>query len=300
MSVPNYKVIKKGLGRGFESLIPTDLLDESFDPTASQDQQVSELRHIKISEIITDPDQPRKFFDQDGLDELSVSISEHGVLQPIIVTPNKSGYQIVAGERRFHASKLAGLDKIPALVRTLTGQHKLEVSLIENLQRKDLNVLETATAYLKLRDQFNLTLEQIGKRVGDRSISAVSNKLRLLKLPTIVHDFLIDGTLTEGQVRPLIGLDIAIIKKILPKIISEEWSSRRIEQFIVDLKKNRSTADMSTAKQIKVQPYGEQLKFIKSRLKTDVSISTNSKGAGKITIKFKDESELKRLQQLIG
>lgn len=300
MSVANRKNIKKGLGRGFESLIPTDLLDESFDPTASQDQQISELRQIKIREITADPDQPRKFFDQDGLDELSISISEHGVLQPIIVTPNKSGYQIVAGERRFHASKLAGLDKIPALVRTLTDQHKLEISLIENLQRKDLNVLETATAYLKLRDQFNLTLEQIGKRVGNRSVSAVSNKLRLLKLPNNVKDLLVSGALTEGQARPLIGLDDIIIKKILPRIVSEEWSSRRIEQFIVDLKKNRSTPDMSTAKQIKVQPYGDQLKFIKSHLKTDVSISTNSKGAGKITIKFKDESEFSRLQKLIS
>ena len=155
---------KKGLGRGFESLIPTELLDESFDPTVSQDHQVSELRNIKIDEIVVDKDQPRKQFEQDSLEELAGSIREHGILQPIIVTPHKGGYQIVAGERRYHAAKIAGIDKVPALVRTLSGQHKLEVSLIENLQRKDLNDMETATAYLKLRDQFNLTLEEIGKR----------------------------------------------------------------------------------------------------------------------------------------
>lgn len=294
------KSIKHGLGRGFESLIPTELLDESFDPTASQDQQVSELRQIKLNQIIVDPDQPRKQFDQIGLDDLSISIKEHGILQPIIVTPYKGGYQIVAGERRFHASKLAGLDKIPALVRTLTGQHRLEISLIENLQRKDLNDMETATAYLKLRDQFNLTLEQIGKRVGNRSVSAVSNKLRLLKLPNFVQEMLVGGSLTEGQVRPLIGLDLETTEKIIPKIIREEWSSRKIEQFIVDLKKNRSGIEMSPERQIKEQPYGQQLKRIQNHLKTDVHIHTNSKGAGKITITFKDEKEFERLQELLG
>jgi len=294
------KSIKHGLGRGFESLIPTELLDESFDPTASQDQQVSELRQIKLDQIIVDPDQPRKQFDQIGLDDLSISIKEHGILQPIIVTPYKGGYQIVAGERRFHASKLAGLDKIPALVRTLTGQHRLEISLIENLQRKDLNDMETATAYLKLRDQFNLTLEQIGKRVGNRSVSAVSNKLRLLKLPNFVQEMLVGGSLTEGQVRPLIGLDLETTEKIIPKIIREEWSSRKIEQFIVDLKKNRSGTEMSPERQIKEQPYGTQLKRIQNHLKTDVHIHTNSKGAGKITITFKDEKEFERLQELLG
>ena len=190
--------VKKGLGRSFESLIPTDLLDESFDPTAAQDEQVSELRHIKISEIVADPEQPRRQFDQESLEELAASIREHGILQPIVVMPFDGGYQIVAGERRYRASKLAGKDKIPALVRTLTGQHKLELSLIENLQRKDLNIIETATAYQKLRDQFNLNLEEIGKRVGNKSTSAVSNTLRLLKLPKKVLEALADGRLSEG------------------------------------------------------------------------------------------------------
>ena len=159
---------KKGLGRGFASLIPTELLDESFDPTAAQDDQVSELRHIRLVDIEANPDQPRRTFDDDALEDLSASIREHGILQPIVVTPYNGGFQIVAGERRYRAAKRAGLEKIPTIVRTLSDQHKLELSLIENLQRRDLNVLETATAYLKLRDQFSLTLEQIGKRVGGR------------------------------------------------------------------------------------------------------------------------------------
>jgi ParB family chromosome partitioning protein len=179
---------KSGLGRGFESLIPTELLDESFDPTAKQDEQISDLRHIKLSEIIADPDQPRRSFDDVSLEELSASIKEHGILQPIVVTPHEGKYMIVAGERRFRAAGRAGVDKVPALVRTLSNQHKLELSLIENLQRRDLNPLETATAYLKLRDQFNLTLDQIGHRVGGKSVAAISNTLRLLRLPESVRD----------------------------------------------------------------------------------------------------------------
>ncbi len=300
MSASDKKSLKHGLGRSFESLIPTDLLDESFDPTAQQDQQVSELRQIKLSQIVVDPDQPRKKFDEADIEELATSISEHGVVQPIIVTPYNGGYQVVAGERRFRASKVAGLDKIPALVRTLTDQHKLEISLIENLQRKDLNVMETATAYLKLRDQFNLTLEQIGKRVGGKSVSAVSNKLRLLKLSNYMKQVLIDGELTEGQVRPLIGLDNAIINKVVPQMIREDWNSRKIEQFVVNLKKNRLNAEMSKARQIREQPYKKQLKHLQEHYQTDVSIHTNFKGAGHITIKFKNDAEFERLQNLLG
>ena len=299
MSVSNNK--KRGLGRSFESLIPTDLLDESFDPTATQDHRVSDLRQVKLDQIITDPNQPRKDFNETDLRDLAESISEHGVLQPIIVIPYKNGgYQIVAGERRFHASKLAGLTKIPALVRTLSDQHRLEVSLIENLQRQDLNVVETATAYLKLRDQFNLTLEQIGKRVGNSSVSAVSNRLRLLKLPKFVLDALIAAKLTEGQARPLIGLDESIIKKVLPKIIKEDWSARRIEQFIVNLKKNSKSLDEKVKKDILNQPYKKQLKQLKAYLKTDVVISTTSRGSGRITIKFKNEEEFERIQKLLS
>lgn len=288
---------KKGLGRTFESLIPTDLLDESFDPTAAQDEQVSELRQIKISQIVADPDQPRRQFDQIGLDDLAASIETHGILQPIVVTPFEGGYQIVAGERRFRAAQMVGIDKIPALVRTLSGQHKLELSLIENLQRRDLNVLETATAYLKLRDQFNLNLEEIGKRVGNKSVSAVSNTLRLLKLPNNVRNALAEGQLREGQARPLIGLDEAIIKKVLPQIIREEWSARRIEQFIVNLKKESQTP--STPRQSSAQPHQEEIARIQKRLGADVSIRTNARGAGQLVIRFKSDEEFARIQELL-
>lgn len=292
--------VKKGLGRGFASLIPTELLDESFDPTAAQDEQISELRHIKLSEIVADPEQPRRHFDEVALDEMAASIKEHGILQPIVVTPYQGSYQIVAGERRYRASQLAGLDKIPALVRTLSGQHKLELSLIENLQRRDLNVLETATAYLKLRDQFNLTLDQIGERVGGKSVSAISNTLRLLRLPEVVRQAIADGKLREGQARPLIGLDETIILEVLPQILKEEWSARKIEQFIVTLKKGQQQAsDKTPAGQVTRSLREKETKQLARRFATDVKIRTNTRGAGQIVIAFKSEEEFSRIQKML-
>ncbi len=292
--------VKKGLGRGFASLIPTELLDESFDPTAAQDEQISELRHIKLSEIVADPEQPRRHFDEVALDEMAASIKEHGILQPIVVTPYQGSYQIVAGERRYRASQLAGLDKIPALVRTLSGQHKLELSLIENLQRRDLNVLETATAYLKLRDQFNLTLDQIGERVGGKSVSAISNTLRLLRLPEVVRQAIADGKLREGQARPLIGLDETIILEVLPQILKEEWSARKIEQFIVTLKKGQQQAsDKTPAEQVTRSLREKETKQLARRFATDVKIRTNTRGAGQIVIAFKSEEEFSRIQKML-
>lgn len=288
----------RGLGRGFDSLIPTELLDESFDPTANQDEQVSELRNIKLTEIIADPNQPRRYFDEASLQEMTASVREHGILQPIVVTPKNGGYQIVAGERRFRAARQAGLDKIPALVRTLSDQHKLELSLIENLQRRDLNVLETATAYLKLRDQFNLTLDQIGQRVGGKSISAISNTLRLLRLPESVRQALAEGRLREGQARPLVNLDPDLIEEILPLILKDEWSARRIEQFIVQVK-HAERSPIETKRKITLTPYEDDTKRLGTRLKTDVNVKTNAKGAGQIIIRFKNDDDFQRIKKML-
>lgn len=290
---------KKGLGRSFDSLIPTELLDESFDPTAAQDDQVSDLRHIKLTEITADPDQPRRSFDDLALDELAASIAEHGVLQPIVVTPKDGGYQIVAGERRYRAAGRAGIDKMPALVRTLSSQHKLELSLIENLQRRDLNVLETATAYLKLRDQFNLTLDQIGQRVGGKAVSSISNTLRLLRLPESVRMALIERKLTEGQARPLVNVDPEIIEDILPTILKEEWSARKIEQFIVQLKNASKAPLKDKPKQIASVPYEDDTKRLVKRLAADVRVKTNAKGAGQIVIRFKSDKDFQRIQKIL-
>ncbi len=282
--------MKKGLGRGFESLIPTDLFDESFDPTAGDDNKVSELRNIKLSEISADPDQPRKRFDTTALTELTESIKLHGVLQPIVVTNKNGSYLIVAGERRFRASKAAGLTTIPALVRTLSDQHKLELSLIENLQRHDLNALETATAYAKLRDQFNLSLEEIGHTVGGKSVSAVSNTLRLLRLPKEVQIEVAEGRLKEGQVRPLIDADPALIAAVLPQIIEGNWSARKIEQAVRDHKTGEKKPIAKSA-----QSHMDTTKQLSERLKASVRINSSTRGSGQIVISFKNSDELERI-----
>ena len=173
---------KHGLGRGFEALIPTDMVEAPFDPTAGEDKKESKLRDVKIDDIIPDEDQPRRNFKQDQLEALADSIREHGVLMPIVVTKEGDKYKIVAGERRWRASKIAGLDKMPVIIRTLDAQNRLELSLIENVQREDLNAIEIATAYAKLKTQFNLSSADVAKRVG-KSEPAVINTMRLLTLP---------------------------------------------------------------------------------------------------------------------
>ena len=287
---------KKGLGRSFDSLIPTDLLDESFDSSVSQDDQTSDLRYLKLSVITADPNQPRRHFDESSIAELTASIAEHGVLQPIVVTVSGKGYQIVAGERRFRAAMSAGLEKIPAIVRTLSDQHRLELSLIENIQRRDLSPIETAVAYAKLRDQFNLTLDEIGDRVGSKSVSAVSNTLRLLKLPKEAQQALLTGSVTEGQMRPLIGIDDEIIRDILPRIIREEWSARAVERYVTQLKQGQKTHQVVK----KNEAILEDAVRIGERLKTSVDIRVAASGAGKIVISFKDQADLDRIKNVFN
>ena len=291
---------KKGLGRGFSSLIPTEMIvDEKIDSELGLEYDKSQLKELKISDISPDPEQPRRHFNKEKLEELANSIRIHGVLQPILVVRKNSKFLIVAGERRYRASKLAGLERVPAVVRELSDQNRLELSLIENIQRDNLNVLEMAEAYLKLREQFNLTAKEIGERVGGRSESAVLNTLRLLKLPQIVKDYIISGKLKEGQARPLLKIDEETIKKILPKIIEENWSSRKIEQFLVNYKKQIEESKKVEPKKVN-NPFEKTVKHISKKLSADVDIKTSARGSGKIVIKFKSEEELKRLEEILS
>ena len=291
---------KKGLGRSFESLIPTDLFDESFDPTSIQDSKVSKLVNLNLDDISPDPSQPRSHFDEEALNSLATSIREHGVLQPIVVIKSSPGkYTIVAGERRWRASGLAGLTNIPAIVRSLNDQTKLELSLIENIQRRDLNVIEIATAYLKLREQFNLTLEDISARVGGSSPSAIANKIRLLKLPNNVKQAVVDGQLTEGQARPLLSASPEIINRVLPLIIQDKWSSRQIEQFMVQVRGKKIDQKAKKSLKGKTTPYATETKHFEKVLGSKVTIRTSSRGSGEIIIKFKDEDDFHRQLDLL-
>ncbi len=273
----------KGLGRGFESLIPTDLVDEEFDLTAVEDKVASELKQLNISDIIPDEEQPRREFSKEAIEALAASIKEHGVLQPIVVTREDGKYKIVAGERRWRASKLAGLKKIPAIIRTLDSQNRLELSIIENAQREDLNAIELATAYAKLKTQFNLTTEEIATKVG-KSESSITTTMRLLNLPDDVKKIMVKEKLTEGVMRPLVARDEATIKKVLPKIIKEGWTARKVERYFQDTKKKSSAA------LIKRHESHKEEDALTAKYGVTVAIKNRS-----LTFKCKSEAELKEL-----
>ena len=272
---------KHGLGRGFESLIPTELVDDEFDPTA--DVVLDALSEIELDKIERDPDQPRKDFDKEALDALALSIKEHGVLSPIVVIKNEDKYMIVAGERRWRAAKIAGLSKIPAIVRTLDAQNRLELSIIENAQREDLSAIELATAYAKLKNQFNMSNAEIAKRIGKSEI-AITNSLRLLNLPDNAKEAMRAHKLTEGVMRPLIKAEKKTIDAVLPKIIEEGWSARQVEQFMASSKKKSSTVA------VKTMSYRKQEVALQDKYAAKVRI-----GAKSITFSCKDENELKEL-----
>ena len=273
-----------GLGRGFETLIPTtDFVDEDFDVTAKEDAKESDLLEVNLSDIIRDEDQPRKEFSEEALQALADSIKEHGVLQPIVVVKEDGKYKIVAGERRWRASKIAGLKKVPVIVRTLEAQERLELSIIENVQREDLNAIEMATAYAKLKTQFNLDSEDIATRVG-KSESSVINTMRLLNLPEKAKKAMVEHKLTEGVMRPLVNAEPELIDKILPKIVEEGWTARKVEAFMSENKKK------SSVKLIKTSNYSKQEDSLSRKYAAKVKVRGRS-----ITLTCKTDEELKQL-----
>lgn len=282
-------MLGKGLGRGFESLIPTDLVDEDFDPTISEDEKVSSLKEIALEKIVRDEEQPRKDFDEEALNALAQSIKVNGVLQPIVVTKEDEDYKIVAGERRWRAAKIAGLETIPAIVRTLDAQNRLELSIIENAQREDLNAIELATAYAKLKTQFNLSTMEIAERIG-KSEQAVINTMRLLNLPDFAKKAMAEHQLTEGVMRPLTTVDEELVRDVLEKIINEGWSARKVEEYVKTHKKK------SSAIVLKENAYEKQeIKFQEKFKAKRVKITGKS-----ITITFKTGQELNRLLEKLS
>lgn len=280
--------MKSGLGRGFESLIPTELIDDEFDPTAKEDRKESQLKELPIEKIVRDEEQPRKEFNKEAMEALAASIKEHGILQPLVVTKEEGQYKIVAGERRWRAAKMAGLDKIPAIVRTMDSQHRLELSIIENAQREDLNAIELATAYAKLKAQFNLTAKEIAARVG-KSEATVTNTLRLLNLPDEVKKVMVKEKLTEGVMRPLVTAEKELVKKALPKIVAEGWTARKVERFIAENKKK------SSASVVKRSQYIKEEDALSQKYGAEARISGRS-----ITFRCKNEKELGELMKRLA
>ena len=298
-------MVKRGLGRGFASLIPTDVVDSDFDITAAEDEKLSAVRLLNLADIIPNPDQPRRNFKPEELRELADSIAEHGLLQPIVVTPGKVAgqFEIVAGERRYRAAKLAGLDKVSAIVRKLSDQHKLELAIVENVQREDLNPLETATAYAKLRTQFNMPDDEIARRVG-RATSTIRNNMRLLNLPDEAKQALAKGELGEAHARQILALPTPELKhQLLRHIIDEGWTVNKAERFVIGYKRGLEQGDggISAARQA-TRTQTPWTDCIAKRLgfsAKNVSVKTTAHG-GQLIIKYRDDADLAKITEIMG
>ncbi len=268
-----------GLGKGLSAI---------FSENDTEDN--NEVVTLKISQIEPNRNQPRRSFDEDALEELSQSIKEHGVLQPILVRPQiYGGYQIVAGERRYRASRMAGLTEIPAIIKELSDSETMQIALIENLQRRDLSDLEEAKGYQTLMDEYGFSQEDVARTVG-KSRSAVANTLRLLGLPDDVKELLDQGKLSAGHARALLAVDQdKEIKEAADKIIKEGLSVRQTEKLV----KSMGSAKPKKQAVQKLSPYAEVELALTDALGTKVTVTENKKkGGGTLNIEFYDPEEL--------
>ena len=273
------------LGRGLSSLIPQRAVPDSA------------VVDVLLAQVRPNPYQPRRHMDDLGLQELADSIREHGVLQPILVTETLDGYQLIAGERRVRASRLAGLERIPALVRQLVDRDQLEVALVENVQRADLDPIEEALAYRQLIDEFGLTQELVSVRVG-KARATVANTLRLLDLHSDVQGAIVDGRITEGHGRALASLPPDGQAQVLKTVVGHGMSVRQTEELVRRLREPKPAPATSTPR---LDPDLERVESrLRERLGTKVSLSRSRVG-GKIVIEYYSDEELNRLyEQLIG
>jgi ParB family chromosome partitioning protein len=278
---------KQSLGRGFDILIPKDV-----DKTILEEDK-HRVQKLLIDDIVANPDQPRREFDENALTELASSIKRHGVLQPIIVvrSDDDNKYHIVAGERRWRASSQAGLTHVPAIVRSLEELERVELALIENIQRVDLSPLEQALSVYKLQQQFNLALDDIAKKLG-KAPSTISNLTRLLQLPESAREALRTGKISEGHARAILALKDNSDKQeeLLHCILNNAWTVRQAEQFVISTKQGADSnkAKTSTASESMLT------KGISSKLGAPVKVKHTAKG-GQLIISFKSEDELEQL-----
>lgn len=291
---------KGGLGKGIDSLISNKVNTKQLNTgIVSENVGKEPVSKVKLSLVEPNREQPRKKFDEEGLAELADSIKQYGIIQPLIVQDKKDYYEIIAGERRWRAAKLAGLKEVPVIIRDLTEQEVMEISLIENIQREDLNPIEEALAFKRLLEEFNLKQEEVAKRVS-KSRTAVTNSMRLLKLTDEVQQMVIDGKLTTGHARCLISIeDPELQKNIALQIIEKNLSVRDTEQLMKNLQKKKEKKEKEekdTALAAIYENIAEQMKQI---LGTKVEIHQKNKNKGKIEIEYYSQYELDRLLELI-
>lgn len=292
---------KRGLGKGLDSLIPSNVMEQPAKPAAvstENGKQEDGIMTVKITMVEPNREQPRKTFDEDSLQELADSIKQFGLLQPILVQDKKTYYEIIAGERRWRAAKIAGLKEVPVIVRELSDQEIVEISLIENIQREDLNPIEEAQAYKRLLTEFNLKQDEVAERVS-KSRTAVTNSMRLLKLCDKVQKMIVDGMISTGHARALIGIEDPEEQYLIAqKIFDEKLSVREVEKLVKALHKppKQKKPENKTLEAI----YNEISNKLKQSLSTKVTISAKENGSGKIEIEFYNHEDLDRLIEQIS
>jgi len=287
----------KGLGKGLDSLIPANVLD-NVETKQTKEKAATPDSFVDINKVEPNKTQPRKLFDEDALLELAESIKQVGLLQPILVQDRDDYYEIIAGERRWRACKIAGLKKIPVIIRKFTEQEIVEISIIENIQREDLNPIEEATAYKRLLDEFKLKQDEIAEKVS-KNRTTITNSLRLLKLCDDVQQMVIDGKLTTGHARAILSIEDAGEQTLLAeKIFDEKMSVRDVEKYIKNLNKPEKTK----------KKVNESLKVIYANLEEELKqvfgtktsiVSKNDEGAGKLEIEFYSHDDLERIIDII-
>jgi ParB family chromosome partitioning protein len=290
----------RALGRGLDAILQSPETDITANDI-SGNFVVGAIAEIDINHIETNPFQPRSDFDEMQLRELAKSIKSQGIIQP--VTVRKMGYekyQLISGERRFRASKLAGLKKIPCYIRLANDEQMLEMALIENIHRQDLNALEVAFSYQRLIDELDLTQEKLSEKVG-KNRSTITNFLRLLKLPAEVQVALRDNLISMGHARALLGLgeNSVMQKKILKKIIDKGLSVRQVEQIVRGLNDTEKGGGGTTSSPKLEEKYLEAAKELSYKYGTKIAMKKNNKGKGNIVISFKDDEDLDRILNLL-
>ena len=299
--------IKRGLGKGLDSIIPSTATKTA--PKAENNSVSKEgtktgdaITMVKIGKLKNNEDQPRKKFDDDAIEELSESIKQYGIITPLVVQDRKNYYEIIAGERRWRAAMKAGLKEVPVIIKDYSDLEIAEISLIENIQREDLNPIEEALAYKRLIEEFKLKQDEVAERVS-KSRTAVTNSMRLLKLSTQVQQMVIDDQISTGHARALISVeDMDKQYELAQQVFDEKLSVRDVEKLVKNLgvtkvKKSTKTVDKSLQ-----AIYDDITEKLKQKLNTKVSISPSSKndGSGKLEIEFYSHDELEKIMDLLN
>lgn len=285
----------RGLGKGLDSLIPT--IEQPKKTSKTENEAVENV--LNITKVEPNREQPRKKFDEDALMELADSIKQYGVLEPILVQPRGDYYEIISGERRWRAAKIAGLKEIPVVIKNLTDQEIAEISLIENIQREDLNPIEEALAYKRLLEEFHLKQDELAEKVS-KSRTAVTNSMRLLKLTDEVQQMVVDDMISTGHARALLGVEDGETQyNLAQRIFDEKLSVREVEKMVKNIGKpvkEKKAKKIDESMQVIYSNISEKLK---SKFGTKVNIIPKEDGSGKIEIEFYSHEELDRIMDVM-